>query len=129
MTGLCKGHEKCPLCGKNRIFLCAIEMDQAVCHQPLNAEVWHLSLDSQDGISFEGCNNGRRFPLSTSISPCQQRYTNIPHSFSFYCHFYQKEKQAKSFFYRVALRRYVLSSMCQYSKIYFLSSLYSFIIQ
>ena len=33
-------------------FLCATEMDQDVCHQPLNAEVWHLFLDIQSEISF-----------------------------------------------------------------------------
>jgi hypothetical protein len=100
------------LCVVRTKFLCAVEMDQAVCHQSLNAEVWHLFQDSQSWISFEGCKNGRGFPLSTSISPCQQHYTNIPRSLSSYCHFHQKEKQAKSFFYRVALDRKLLSSVC-----------------
>jgi hypothetical protein len=85
------------LCVVRNGFLCAIEMDQAVCHQPLNADVWHLFLDSHGGISFEGCNSGRGFPRSTSISAYQQHYTNIPRSFSSNCRFHQKEKQAKSF--------------------------------
>jgi hypothetical protein len=65
-------------------------------------------------LDLKAVTMGEFFPLRTSISSCQQNYTNtrILRSLSTYYHFLQKERQPISFFYRAAPNRNLLSAIC-----------------